>query len=63
MNVGLTPEELANFKKALHALCSSFGVFLKKQSERRESPSTKVYYYEVEISAKVTPDKIHNLVE
>lgn len=63
MNVGLGFEELKDFKRALLALCSSFGVFLKRQSERRESPNTEVYYYEVEISVKVVPDKIHDLTE
>lgn len=60
---GLTPEQLMDFKKALMSLCDSYGVWIKRNGERREAPSNPIYYYEVELSVKVSPQGSQDLIE
>lgn len=52
---GLSPKELADFQKALFSLCQLYGVWVKRNGERREAPSNPIFYYEVELSVKVNP--------
>lgn len=60
---GLTPEQLMDFKRALMSLCDSYGVWVKRHGERREAPSNPIYYYEVELSVKVSPHGSQDLIE
>ena len=55
---GLTAKELESFKRSFYSLCKSFGVFIRDEHNRRERPGQRIYYYEVELSAKVVPDDV-----
>ncbi len=57
-NNPLNLTELDIFKRKLFALCGQYNVWIKRQTERTDSPSQPAFFYEVELSAKVNADEV-----
>ena len=53
----MTKRELESFKRDITNLCSSYGVLIRRQGEKRDNPKPEaIYFYEMELSAKVNPN-------
>ena len=45
--------QLDYFKQELDRICRSYGVWMRKISEREDRPGDNCYFCEIEISAKI----------
>ena len=53
----MTKQQLESFKRDITQLCSSYGVLIRRQGEKRDNPKPDaIYFYEMELSAKVSPN-------
>ena len=53
----MTKHELESFKRDITNLCSSYGVLIRRQGEKRDNPKPEaIYFYEMELSAKINPN-------
>ena len=59
----MTKDEFSSFRSAIIQLCQTYGVLIRRNSERRDSPKQDaVYFYEIELWAKITPAE-ENIME
>ena len=49
----MSESELAVFQRELRSLCERFGVFIRRESRRQESPRASIATHEVELWARV----------
>ena len=52
----MTIEQLENFRREIVRVCSSYGVLIRRQGEKRDNPKPEaIYFFEMELSAKISP--------
>lgn len=53
----MNQEQLQNFKRDIERICQHYGVLVRRQGEKRDSPRQEaIYFYEMELSAKIQPN-------
>lgn len=52
----MTPKDLEIFKGKLLSLCQTYGVLVRRQGDRRDSPrEDAIYFHEIELWLKISP--------